>query len=201
MLQDSTYYPGKCLSDLLSNYKLCAVWINQPFLTAESMAANTQKHGCRDDTGIPVIFPWQPFSQSLHDRPPAAVGTNWQSREALTRDAGRRLGMKLGDAESNGQLWSLHSIHTLISFTTVISAYFHLFFFTVNLPESGLRTACCDRKNGCFFKPTAYRQPFKRQRLHLQSKFADIITRVCCVLLLDFTELWKTLSLYYTQLH
>lgn len=76
------------MKDLLSSYKLCAARKNQPFLTAESMAVNTWRRGWRDGTGISVVFPWQPFSQSLRDRPQAGVGASWQPREALTKDAG-----------------------------------------------------------------------------------------------------------------
>lgn len=41
-----------------------------------------------DGAGISVMFPWQPFSQSLRDRPHPGGGANWQWREALTKDAG-----------------------------------------------------------------------------------------------------------------
>lgn len=183
------------MKDLLSSYKLCAVGINQPFLTAESMAVNTRRRGCRDGAGIPDMFPWQPFSQSLRDRPHAGVGTNWQSREALTKDAGGTSRDEDGGTQ-NGQLWSPHLIRALILFPRRLLRTA----WSDREEQTMLRSCCCGvnicifghnfqpRPDGSwcympFLSPTASREAFERPG---QSKLAgsNIKPRAKCSLLL-----------------
>lgn len=119
----STYYPGNTCQ--ISCQTISSALYEQTSLFCLVNQWQSINEGSREGIGIPVIFPWQPFSQSLHDRPPAA-----RSKLTVTRCSNEGCREMSPNAVGKMQKVTVSCDHF-----TLPSSFFSAELFPINLPQ------------------------------------------------------------------